>query len=91
MYKIFNNYEKVNLINKPVFVQSGRTQENKMRYIREITKCDPRHNFLTNRSAHIWNNLTNKAIEAANINKFKAEIDLSMNDLVQLEKRSKLS
>ncbi len=38
LFKIFNNYEKVNLINKPKFVLSGRTQENNMRYIRETTK-----------------------------------------------------
>ena len=69
----------------------GRNQDNKMRHTREVTKCDSRHNFSTNRSAHIWNSLSNKAIQAENINKFKAEIDLTMNDLEQLEKRNKLS
>ena len=62
-----------------------------MRYTREVTKCDSRHSFLTNRSAHIWNSLSNEAVQAENINKFKAEIDLAMNDLEQLEKRNKLS
>jgi hypothetical protein len=91
LFKIFNNYEKVNLINKPKFVPSGRTQENNMRYLRETTKSDTRHNFLTNRSANLWNNLSNKATHSENINNFKAEIDQAMNDLEHKEKRNKLS
>ena len=70
---------------------SGRTQENNMRYIRETTKSDTRHNFLTNRSAHLWNSISNKATQSENINNFKAEIDLAMNDLEHKEKRNKLS
>jgi len=61
-------------------VSRGRNQDNKMRYTIEVTKFDSRHN-LTKRSAHIWNSLSNKAIQAENMNKFKAEIDLAMNDL----------
>ena len=62
-----------------------------MRYIRETTKSDTRHNFLTNRSANLWNNLPNKATHSENINNFKAEIDQAMNDLEHKEKRNKLS
>ena len=61
-----------------------------MRYIRETTNCDTRHNFITNRSAHLWNNLPNKATQSENIKKFKAEIDIAMNDYEHREKRNKL-
>ena len=70
---------------------SGRTKENKMRYMREATNCDPKHNFIKNRSAHIRKSLTNKGTQSEKISKFKAEIDLVMNYLEQKDKRKKLS
>ena len=80
IFKIFNEFEKVNLIESPKFLHSNRLQEHSMRYTREITTHDFRHNFLLNRSANFWNNLPKKAIESENTDKFKAEIDLAIND-----------
>jgi len=61
-------------------VLNEKNQEKNMRNIRDSTKCDIRHNFITNRSAHLRNSLSNKAAQSENINNLKAEIYLAMID-----------
>ena len=86
MYKIINGHEKVNLINGVNFASKSTIElrrTHSKRLVREINRRESlRYNFLTNRVAKNWNNLSQNAINAKTINSFKATIDKEVFGIV---------
>ena len=81
VFKIFNNIEKVDLVNRPKFKWDTTTRGHNQKYSREICTTEARQNFLTNRIANVWNSLPSEAINAKTTNEFKSKIDKFMNEL----------
>ena len=75
LFKIFNNIEAVKLTRPPAFNSSSVTRGYHMKYIREICPVTVRQNFITNRSAALWNNLKAETINSRTVENFKINLD----------------
>ena len=75
LFKIFNKIEVVDLMRPPVFNLSYVTHGHHMKYIREICPVTTRQNFITNRSASLWNSLKEETINSKTVETFKMNLD----------------
>ena len=75
VFKLLNNFEKIELVNKPVLRQESITRGHNLKYERERVSYLPRHNFLFNRSANVWNALPKDIVNSTTINEFKNKLD----------------
>ena len=75
LFKIFNKIEMVDLMRPPVFNVNSVTRGHDMKYIREICPVTTRQNFITNRSAPLWNSLKEETIISKTTNEFKKNFD----------------
>ena len=75
LFKIFNNIEAVELMRPPAFNTSSVTRGHHMKYIREICPVTTRQNFITNRSASLWNSLKEGTINSKSVDNFKINLD----------------
>jgi len=82
MFKIINNFEKVNLVNDVVLNNGNRNynlrSHNRTIYREKMKYFQPRFNFLTNRVTTIWNKLPTEIVNAQSVNSFKAKLDVWM-------------
>ena len=81
VFKIFYNFEKVELCKMPIFNSNLTSRGHSKRYFRELCKYTPRQNFLTNRIANEWNILPQDVVDSKSVNEFKEKLDKFMNEL----------
>ena len=77
-FNIMTGKDKIRWFRPPEMVQRGAgmtTRGNNLKYMREITRGNIRHNFFNNRVAPIWNRLPNHVTSAPYVNSFKARLD----------------
>ena len=72
VFKIFNNLEKVELCNAPMFKSELVTRGHSHKFAREMCSYEPRQQFLMNRVANKWNELPLEVAQAKSVNEFKA-------------------
>ena len=76
-YKIFNNINRINLLNPINLHPPGSTRCHGLRVKHDKpTKYKNRDFFLTNRITPLWNLLPSQVVNATNVNTFKNRLDL---------------
>ena len=80
VFKIFNQIEEVELCRFPTFKTDLNTRGHSMRFSREICSSDRRQNFLINRIANRWNELSQEVIESKTVDEFKINLDRYINE-----------
>ena len=75
VFKILNNFDQIELIREPTLRYESITRGHKQKYEREKVNYLPRHNFIMNRSANLWNALPEEIINSKTINEFKNRYD----------------
>jgi hypothetical protein len=92
MFKIIKGYDKINLINGVNFAKSlslNLRRKHDTKLVRELNKRGSyRYNFLSNRVASKWNELSQNTIDSKSINSFKAGIDREVFGKVQRRDRT---
>lgn len=76
LFKWFNGFESISSDSMPTLQEGRKTRGHHKKYSRELNRnCTARYNFLSNRTANVWNQLTESAVSAKTTNSFKARID----------------
>ena len=80
LFKWFKGFECIRSNSTPNFNATIKTRGNCMKFRRELNKIsNARHHFLLNRTARLWNKLSDEAVLSKKVNSFKARIDKELN------------
>ncbi|XP_065682358.1 uncharacterized protein LOC136095556 [Hydra vulgaris] len=75
VFKLLNRFEEIDLINEPKLKIDSITRGHNLKYEREIVNYLPRHYFLINRTANLWNALPETVVTSKTVNQFKNRLD----------------
>ena len=75
VYKIINQYDRVNVDRFFTIMANVTTRENNRKFYKRHSRLNIRANVFSNRVVNIWNSLPNEAVLAHSVNAFKSRLN----------------